>query len=106
MFESANPKLHGRKFYIPDFQISLELYIWGASQVALVVKNQAASAGDIRNLGSIPGFGRSLGEGNGNPLQPSCLENPMDREALRAIVHSVTKSRTQLKCLSMHARKV
>ena len=102
MFESANPKLHGRKFYIPDFQVSLELYIWGASQVALVVKNQAASAGDIRNLGSIPGFGRSLGEGNGNPLQPSCLENPMDRGAWWATVHEITKNWTRLKRLSVY----
>ena len=54
--------------------------IW-SSQVALVVKNLAANAGDIRNPGSIPGSGRSPGEGNGNPLQYSYLENPMDRVA-------------------------
>ena len=47
----------------------------------LVVKNSPANAGDIRNAGSIPGTGRSAGEGHGNPLQYSCLENPMDREA-------------------------
>ena len=86
MFESANPKLHGRKFYIPDFQISLELYIWGASQVALVVKNQAASAGDIRNLGSIPVIGRSPEGGHDKPLHYSCLENPTDRGARQATV--------------------
>ena len=51
-----------------------------ASQVALVVKNPPASDGDGRDVGSIPGSGRSSGEGNGNPLQYSCLENPMDRE--------------------------
>ena len=50
-----------------------------ASQVALVVKNPPANSGDIRDVGSIPGLGRSPGEGNGNPLQYSCLENPMDR---------------------------
>ena len=50
-----------------------------ASQVALVVKNPPASAGDVRDMGSIPGLGRSPGEGNGNPLQYSCLENTMDR---------------------------
>ena len=50
-----------------------------ASQVALVVKNPPANSGDIRDVGLIPGLGRSPGEGNGNPLQYSCLENPMDR---------------------------
>ena len=72
----------------------------GASQVALVVKNQPASAGDIRDVGSIPGLGRSPGAGHGNPLQYSCLENPMDRGAWRATVHRVAKSRTRLKRLS------
>ena len=51
------------------------------SQVALVVKNVAANAGDIRDTGSIPGLGRSPGEGHGNLLQYSYLENPMDRGA-------------------------
>ena len=49
-----------------------------ASQAALVVKNLPANAGDIRNTGLIPGSGRSPGEGNGNPLQYSCLKSPMD----------------------------
>ena len=57
------------------------------------VKASACNAGD---LGSIPGLGRSPGEENGNPLQYSCLENPMDRGALWAIVHRVVKSRTRL----------
>ena len=57
----------------------------------LGVKNLPANAGDIRNTGLIPGSGRSPGEGNGNPLQYSCLENPMDRGAWRAIVHRVAK---------------
>ena len=61
-------------------------------------KESAYSAGD---LSSIPGSGRSSGEGNGYPLQYSCLENPMDRETWRATVHGVTKSQTQLKQLSM-----
>ena len=52
-----------------------------ASQVALVVKNPPANAGDVRDTGLIPGWGRSPGEGYGNLLQDSCLENPMDREA-------------------------
>ena len=58
-----------------------------------VGKESACNAGD---LGSIPGLGRSPGEGNGNPLQYSCLENPMDREAWWATVHGFAKSRTQL----------
>ena len=67
--------------------------IW-TSQVALVVKNTPASAGDIRDAGSVPGLRRSPGEGNGNPLQYSCLENLMDRGAWQATVHGVAKSRT------------
>ena len=51
------------------------------SQVALVVKNLPANAGDLRDADSIPGSGRSPGEGKGYPLQYSCLENPMDRGA-------------------------
>ena len=62
-----------------------------ASQVLLVVKNLPA---DTEDMGSIPGSGRSPGRGNGNPLQYSCLENPMDRGAWRARVHGVTKSWT------------
>ena len=59
-----------------------------------MVKNMPASAGGIRDSGLIPGLGRFPGEGNGNPLQYSCLENAMDREAWRATVHRVAKSRT------------
>ena len=65
-----------------------------ASQVTLVVKNTPANAGDIRNAGSVPGSGRSPGGGHGNPLQYSCLENPIDRGAWRASVHRVAKSQT------------
>ena len=57
----------------------------------LVVKNLPANAGDLRDVGLIPGSGRSLGRGHGNPLQYSCLENPMDREALPAIVHELSR---------------
>ena len=56
-----------------------------------VVKNSLARAGDTRNVGSIPGLGRSPGGGNGNPLHYSCLGNPMDRGVWRAIVHGVAK---------------
>ena len=59
--------------------------------MVLVAKNPPANAGDMRHVGLIPGSGRSLGEGNGNPLQYSCLENPMDRGAWRATVHSVAE---------------
>ena len=72
------------------------------SQVVLVVKNPPANAVDIRDAGSNPGLGRSPGGGHGNPLQYSCLENPMDRGAWWATVHRVTKSRTQLKRLGTH----
>ena len=68
----------------------------GASQVMLVVKNPPTNAGDIRDVGSIPGSGRAPGGGHGNPLPFSCLENPMDRGATvhRATVHRTAKSRT------------
>ena len=59
------------------------------SQVVQVVKNPPTNAGDTRNLGSIPGLGRSPGAGNGNPLQYSCLESLRDRGAWRAVVHGV-----------------
>ena len=62
--------------------------------MALVVKNPSASARDVRDVGSSPGSGRFPGGGHGNPLQYSCLENPMDRGAWQAIVHRVTKSWT------------
>ena len=66
------------------------------SCVVLVVKDPPSNAGDARDAGSIPGSRRSLGEGNGSPLQYSCLENPMDRGAWRATVHGDTKSQTCL----------
>ena len=78
----------------------------GASQVALVVKSPPASAGDVRDVGSIAGSGRSPAGGHGNPLQYSCLENPMDRGGWWATVHGVAKSWTRLKRLSTHAECV
>ena len=65
--------------------------------MVLVVKNLPASAGDLRDSGLNPGSGRSPGEGNGKPLQYSCLENPMDRGAWQATVHRVTQRGTRLK---------
>ena len=78
-------------------QIREYLGFLSASQVALVVKNLPANAGDLRGTGSmIPRSGRSPEGGRGNPLQSSCLENPMDRGAWWAAVHGVVKSWTRL----------
>ena len=63
-----------------------------ASQMELVVKNPPANAGDMKDTGSIPRSERSPGGGHGNPLQYSCLENPMDKGAWQAKVYRVTKS--------------
>ena len=73
----------------------------GASRVVLVVKNLPANAGEARDMGSIPGSGRPPGGGHDNPLQYSCLGNPMDRRAWWLIVHGVAKNRTRLKQFSM-----
>ena len=73
-----------------------------ASQIALVVKNPLANAGDARDAGSIAGWGISSGGRNGNPLQYSCQENPMDRGAWQATVHRIAKSQTRLKLVTMH----
>ena len=70
--------------------------------MALVVKNLLANAGDIRDTGLVPGSERSPGRRHSNPLQCSCLENPMDRGAWQATVHRVAKSQTQLKRFRMH----
>ena len=59
-----------------------------------MVKNSPANAGDVRDVGLILGWGRSPGRGNGNPLQYSCLQNPMDRGAWQATVYRVTKGQT------------
>ena len=67
-----------------------------------MVKNLPVYTGDIRDANSIPGLGRSPGGGHDNPLQCSCLENPMDRRAWQATVHRIPKSQTQLKRLSTH----
>ena len=64
--------------------------------MALVVKNSPTNTGGTRDVGLIPGSGRSPGAGNGNPLQYSCLENPMDREVWQATVRGVAKSQIRL----------
>ena len=73
-----------------------DLYFQWGFQVVLVVKNLPANAGDSREVRSIPGLGRSPGEGNGNLLQSSCLENPMDRGAQSATVNGVAKELERL----------
>ena len=78
------------------FKISQGLPRWLSS------KESTCNAGDAGDLGSIPGSGRSPGGGHSNPLQDSCLENSMDREAWRATVRRVTKSQTRLKRRSTH----
>jgi len=69
------------------------------------VKNPPANAGDVKDGGLIPGLGRFPGGGHGNLLQYSCLENPMDRGAWWATVHSISKRWTQLKQLNIHIIK-
>ena len=85
--------------YMPSSELAVS---YGASQVALVVKNPPANAGHIRDACSIPESGRSPEAGHGNPLQYSCMGNYLDRGAWRAKVHRVAKIRTQLKQLSTH----
>ena len=70
-----------------------------------MVKDLPANAGNIRDVDSIPGSGRSPGGAHGNPLQYSCLKNPTDRGVWQATVHMVAKSRTQLKQFSIHVHR-
>ena len=92
MFKASQPPL-GHKI-INKVQL---LVLCRASQVALVVKKPTAKAGDVREVGSIPGLGRSPGGGHGNPVHHSGLENPMDRGTWWATAYGVTKSQTRLK---------
>ena len=84
-----------------DFELE-EVHILWASQVVLVVRNQPVNVGDVRGVGLILGLGKSPEGGRGNPLQYSCLDNPMDRGTWWSTVHRVPKSRTRLKRLSTH----
>ena len=84
---------YGQKGQGKKTKSRIYLFYW-ASQVALVVKNLPANAGDVRVAGSSPELGGSPGGGHGNLLQYSCLENPRDRGAWQATVHGVAKSRT------------
>ena len=95
--QSAYSEFPTRKNSLPrsgDRSLSDSFQFVATSLVAQTVKASFYNAGD---LGSIPGLGRSPGEGNGNPLKYSCLENPMDRRAWQATVHGVAKSQTGLR---------
>ena len=81
--------------------IWIQISLIGASHVALVVKNPLANAADRKDMGSIPGWGRASGGGHGNLFQYSFLENPIDRGARWATVHSIAESDTT-EALSMH----
>ena len=88
----------GQLMYLECGEICTGVYILskGLSRW-LSGKESACNAGDAGDTGSIPGLGGSAGGGNGNPLQFSCLENPIDRGTSRVVVHRIAKSRTQLK---------
>ena len=103
-FHYSNGPVHWIDVW-PSFPDRNYIYIFRASWMMLVVKNLPANAGDIRDAdaGWIPGWGRSLGGGHGNPLRSSCPGNPMDRGTSWAIMHRVAKSWTRLKQLSAHA---
>ena len=85
------------------FFVAKSYTIW-ASQVMWMIKNPPANAGDIKDAGSMSGLGRSPGRRHGNPLQYSCLENPMDRGVWQSTVHWVAESRTRQKQLCTHIR--
>ena len=85
--DSSPCDCRGKEIILPGMQS-------GTSLVAFLVKNLPANTGDIRDLGLIPGSGRSPGRGHGNPLQYPCVENPMDRGAWQTTVHGVTESDT------------
>ena len=77
------------------------LYSLGSFLGGAVVKNPPANAGDARDMGLIPGSGRSPGGRNGNPVQYTCLENPMDRGGWWGAVHGVAKSQTRLSMITL-----
>ena len=87
-----------------DTLVNISLFLsfcYMSVRVVPVIKKLPANAGDVKDMGWLPGSGRSPGGGHGNPLQCSCLETPVDRGAWWAAVHQVAQSRTRLKRLSM-----
>ena len=103
MWESCIQSLGSKDPLEKEMATHSSILLEGASQVALVVKNLPVNTGDIRDVGSIPGSGSSPGGGHDNPLQYSCLKNPMDRGTWRAAVQRVTQSWTRLKRSRLHA---
>ena len=92
---------HGKETYEESIYkytnyLNIYIYIHQGFPGCASGKEPTASAGDTGDMGLIPWSGRSAGGGNGNPLQYSCLENPMDRGAWQATVHGVEKSKTRL----------
>ena len=85
--------MEDEKFPFPHNRNRIRENTW-ASRAAREVKKPAANAGDVREAGSLPVSERSPGGGDGNPLQYSCLENPMEREAWHTTTHWVAKSQT------------
>ena len=75
------------------------------SQATVVVKNLPANAGDLRHVDLILVLGKSSGEGNGNPIQYSCMKNPMDGGVWQDTVHGVTKSQTRLSDFTFHTHQ-
>ena len=102
------PADFGEISLLTEHFISRQVYCWEVnhvtSQMVLMVKNSIANAGDTRDAGSISGSGRCPGEGNGNPLLYSCLENPMDRGAWQATVHRAAELDTTKVSWHVHAR--
>ena len=78
------------------------VYIWSWTSQVSLVKNPPVNAGDVRDTNSVPGLGRSPVRGNSNPLQYSCLENPMDRGAWQSAVHRVAELETTEATLRAH----
>ena len=96
-------KLHSEKWEHAETQETVkgdQIILWSLSIIKDLAKNPLANVGDIRDVGMTPGSGRAPGGGHSNPLQYSCLENPMDRGTRWATAHWVVKSRTWLKRLS------
>ena len=89
-------KISGKHFPGAKTLLTIRVDVGACVELALGFPSEA-SACNVGDLGSIPELGRSPGEGNGNPFQYSCLENPMDRGAWQATIHGVAKSRTQLR---------
>ena len=111
----ASRSLHRREFvpFVPNNSLSISVYTAREPPACAVFywrwlsgEESACDAGDVGDAGSIPGSGRSPGGGHGNPPQYSCLEHPMDREAWRAMVHGMAKSRTRLKRLRTQTRSI